>query len=187
MSEREERVFQGVVRRVADGNHLDDAPRSRLAELRPASPEAVAEAEGIAGRALPGFLERLYLEVGNGGFGPGYGLLGLRDGHRVGGIDALTHLRGGRLILCAWGCAITSELDLADGQVWGSDPNPAPSDIEGEFPQGMTVVDWFEKWLAGTLHQPWLRQDPETGEWRGATEAETTAMLEEAFGPAADE
>jgi hypothetical protein len=48
----------------------------------------------------------------------------------------------------------------------------------------MTVVEWFGKWVDGRLYQPWLLQDPESGRWRGATDEETTAMLEEAFGPA---
>jgi hypothetical protein len=47
------------------------------------------------------------------------------------------------------------------------------------FPQGMTIADWFRKWLDGRLYQPWLREDPLTGEWRGATNAETEAEFEE--------
>jgi hypothetical protein len=45
-----------------------------LPPLRPAPAEAAAEAESLAGRPLPPLLCRLYLEVGNGGFGPGYGI-----------------------------------------------------------------------------------------------------------------
>jgi hypothetical protein len=183
MSTREDQVFDAVVRRIAAGGYIDEVPASRLAPLRPAPPAAVAEAEELAGRSLPSLLRRLYLEVGNGGFGPGYGLLGLRDGHRTGGLDALTGLKGGVLTLCDWGCGISSELNLADGQVWGYDPNPAPDGVSCTFPQHMTIGDWFSKWVEGTLYQPWLVQDPTTGEWRGATDAEYAEMLEEAFGP----
>ena len=80
MSTREDQVFDAVVRRITAGGYVDEVPASRLAPLRPAPPAAVAEAEELAGRSLPSLLRRLYLEVGNGGFGPGYGLLGLRDG-----------------------------------------------------------------------------------------------------------
>lgn len=45
----------------------------------PASPEAIEEAETLVGAPMPKLLRDLYL-VANGGFGPGYGLLGLRDG-----------------------------------------------------------------------------------------------------------
>jgi hypothetical protein len=47
----------------------------------------------------------------------------------------------------------------------------------------MTIVEWLEKWTAGRLYQPWLVEDPTTGEWRGATDAEHEAMVLEAFGP----
>jgi hypothetical protein len=82
-------------------------------------------------------------------------------------------------MLCDWGCGITSEIDLADGQIWGSDPNPGPPGVPPCFPQGMTITDWFGKWVDGRLYQPWLREDPVTGQWRGATDAETQAELEE--------
>ena len=180
-------MFEAVVRRIAAGGYIDEVPAGRLAPLRPASPAVVTEAEELAGRPLPSLLRRLYLEVGNGGFGPGYGLLGLRDGHQTGNINALSGLKGGVLTLCEWGCGISSELDLTDGQVWGYDPNPAPDGVSCTFPQYMTVVDWFSKWVEGTLYQPWLVQDPTTGEWRGATDAECAEMLEEAFGPSGPE
>jgi hypothetical protein len=158
-----------------------------LPALQPAPPAAIAAAEALAGRPLPPLLGRLYLQVGNGGFGPGYGLLGLPGGHTTDGTTAVTYLErsGGRfqpgpvvpLLLCDWGCGITSQLDLADGQVWGSDPNPAPEDVRCSFPQAMTIADWFARWLDGTLYQPWLVQDPSTGTWRGATDAETADKL----------
>ncbi|GAA4258249.1 hypothetical protein [Dactylosporangium darangshiense] len=176
MSGLEDRVFDAIVQRVAARTYVDDMPASRLPVLEPASAAAVAQAEELAGRGLPPLLRRLYLEVGDGGFGPGYGLFGLDKATRG--------IAGGFLNLCDWGCGITSELDLRDGQVWGSDPNPAPDDVEWSFPQGMTIVEWFAKWVDGRLHQPWLLQDPESGLWRGATDEETAAMLEEAFGPA---
>jgi hypothetical protein len=43
----------------------------------PATPEQVAAAEAALGVALPRLLRRIYLEVANGGFGPGYGILGI--------------------------------------------------------------------------------------------------------------
>lgn len=53
----------------------DDRPLPRTA-----TPDAVAEAEATTGTALPVLLRRLYLEVANGGFGPGYGIVGVADG-----------------------------------------------------------------------------------------------------------
>ena len=68
-----------------------------------------------------------------------------------------------------------SQIDLADGHVWGSDPNPAPDDISCVFAQDMTIADWFGRWLEGTLYQPWLVEDATTRKWRGATDAEYVA------------
>jgi hypothetical protein len=45
-----------------------------------ATPEVVAAAEATLGVRFPPLLARLYLEVGNGGFGPGFGILGLPPG-----------------------------------------------------------------------------------------------------------
>ena len=52
------------------------APAS-AGNLRRATPAQVAAAEQALGLRLPGFLARLYLEVGDGGFGPGRGLISL--------------------------------------------------------------------------------------------------------------
>jgi hypothetical protein len=183
----------GVMRRIyRRGSRRYEQARARgwiepLPPLQPASLDAVVEAESLAGRPLPSLLRRLYLHVGNGGFGPAYGLLGLRGGHTAGEVTAITRFERGAgrdavgpaipLVLCDWGCGITSLIDLSDGQVWGSDPNPAPNDVDCCFLQGMTVADWFGQWLDGTLNQPWLVQDPSTGHWRGATEVEYAAEI----------
>lgn len=196
----EDGVFAGVAGLVAVGEYLDQVPgrvgvdldgggvfaarrrlyvrgspeflaaRDRgwiepLPPLRPASPRAVRRFERRVGAPLPPLLRRLYLEVGDGGFGPGYGLIGLDDPERKRGAAP-------RMLLCHWGCGITSDLDLADGQVWGSDPNPAPPGVPYSYPQGLTITEWFARWLDGRLYQPWLVEDPVTGDWRGATDEE---------------
>jgi hypothetical protein len=164
-----------------------------LPPLQPAPLAAVESAEALAGFRLPQLLRRLYLEVGNGGFGPGCGVEGLHGGYQVDGATALSgrswlrpnDANAPRMprTLCHWGCAITTEIDLADGQIWGCDPNPAPHNVSPLFPQCITVTDWFERWLDGRLYQPWLVQDPATGDWRGATDVEHREAMEAAFGP----
>jgi hypothetical protein len=162
----------------------------RLPPLTPASPAAVGEAEGLLGHGLPLLLRRLYLEVGNGGFGPGYGILGVRGGHgdsghtavdlyrqaRSGAWSGWNSMPAGLLPVCNWGCGIYSFIDCADreARMWAWDPNPAPQDDIGKalFSQSMTFREWLVRWVDGRLHQPALVQDPDTGEWRGATDEE---------------
>lgn len=57
--------------------------------------------------------------------------------------------------------------------MWGFDPNSGLD--EPFFPEGISLTEWLSRWLDGRLRQPWLVQDPQTGEWRGATEAEHEA------------
>lgn len=167
----------------------------RLPPLTPASPAAVQEAEDLLGHRLPLLLRRLYLEIGNGGFGPGYGILGLRGGHgddyRHTAVDLYRQARSGAwgsmpaglFPICYWGCAIYSFVDCGDreGRMWGWDPNGAPQDDIGKalFPQSMTVREWLARWVHGRLHQPTLVQDPNTGEWRDATDEEYAAWMAE--------
>jgi hypothetical protein len=60
-------------------------PGKRLHEIGkiypPATWEMVRAAEERLGFPLPTLLGRVWIEVGNGGFGPGYGLFGLEGGH----------------------------------------------------------------------------------------------------------
>ncbi|HZS77994.1 MAG TPA: SMI1/KNR4 family protein [Ktedonobacteraceae bacterium] len=67
-------------RRVA----ADDPRREGFACL-PATPQQLAAAEKELGFALPATLRALYIELANGGFGPGYGLRGVVGGLPVHG------------------------------------------------------------------------------------------------------
>jgi len=70
--------------RLGDENRIwmnEHYPRSsHAAQPASASADAIARAEARLGKPLPALLRTLYLEVGNGGFGPGFGLLGVAGG-----------------------------------------------------------------------------------------------------------
>jgi hypothetical protein len=194
-------VFQGNRRLYVRGSreHLEARAGGlveRLPPLTPAAPAAVDEAEALVRHPLPPLLRRLYLEVGNGGFGPGYGLLGLRGGHGDDYRKTAVDLRredssgsfpgappAGLLAVCYWGCAIYSYVDCTDveARMWGWDPNPAPDDDPGValFRESTTFVEWLSRWVEGRLCQPVLVEDPDTGEWRGATDEEQTEWASE--------
>lgn len=93
----------------------------------PASAGVLDSDEKALGFALPPLLRRVYLEIGNGGFGPGYGLIGMSGGTPSDtGYTVPTYYRlfrsreakdstwswpEGLLVICHWGCAIYSCVD----------------------------------------------------------------------------
>jgi hypothetical protein len=94
---------------------------ARLPRPPVATVDAVGEVEGQIGCPLPPLLRRLYLEVANGGFGPGgHGILGVRgydgltyhgtwadqlDVHRAFHSGPGPHVPRQMLWLYDWGCA----------------------------------------------------------------------------------
>lgn len=67
-----------LIQHVRESDKPTDFPSSlRPTVSPPATVEEVEAAEVILGFQLPSLLRQIYLEVGNGGFGPGYGLYGV--------------------------------------------------------------------------------------------------------------
>lgn len=136
-----------AVRRAADPARL--AP--------PASVDAVVAAEQRIGFRMPTVLRRLYLEVGNGGFGPYIGVLGVGDnGVRGDDGDIVSEYASfssdpnhshpaGVVPILDWGCAIWSLVDFRDpsGPMWGWDPNGSCLD-HALFPQGIPLAVWLD-------------------------------------------
>ena len=103
---------------------------SRPTPPKPGDPNGFASAEQELGLGLPPLLRRLYAEIGNGGFGPGYGLIGLTNGVPDDtGRTAPAIYKESRgedpddpawqwpealLPICHWGCAIVSCIDCID-------------------------------------------------------------------------
>jgi len=153
-----------------DMAHMYDAPPARYA---PADATECAAAEQRLGFQLPEPVRRVYTTVANGGFGPGYGLMGLiggapldtgdsavslfenfRDGEDP--EDPLWNWPAGLLPVCHWGCAIYSCVDCTqpDGPVVRFDPNGhALGEPWGAaFRQESESFEaWLGRWLAGTL------------------------------------
>ena len=129
-----------------------DKPRA----FAPAPEEDIVAAESALGFHVPSFLRRVYGEVADGGFGPGYGLFPVRRGRdeprQSGSLaevrDKLSvDPRWPRLLLpsCDWGCAIWSCLDCRtdDGHIVTA---------AGEEPLTITRHDlqsWLRSWLDG--------------------------------------
>jgi SMI1 / KNR4 family (SUKH-1) len=91
----------------------------------PLDDEELEESERFLGFVLPGFVRRLYTQVGNGGFGPGYGgVLGL-----------------------IYGASDESLMNAVDRYLGWQTWEPDPSDYELE--KGERVVPWT--WPKGIL------------------------------------
>lgn len=151
-----------------------------LPPLEPASADAVAAAEQLLGHPMPPLLRRLYLEVANGGFGPG--VLGVAGGHPDDmGRTAVDRLDPrdppGLFPVAYWGGGIYSYVDCAGtpAMMWGFDPNSGRAD-RSFFPEGISLTEWLGRWLDGRLGQPMLVRDSRTGEWRAATDADRDAQ-----------
>jgi len=146
------------------------ADRASETAPAPASAHAVASAETTLGFSLPPLLKSLYRKVGNGGFGPGYAVLGVAGGHLTDEGDTLAELvsvfstpdpddpawawPAGLVPICHWGCAIYSCVDCMDPDyrvVW-FDPNGREqgSEMEAYFmPHRASLESWFTGWLDG--------------------------------------
>jgi hypothetical protein len=100
----------------------------------PADPAVIARTESTLGFALPPFLRRVYLEVADGGFGPGTGLLGIQAA-----VAAYARLRSGD--------------ELPRGRSWPERLLPVAERDPGSYcvdasSDGGRVVDWDPEELA---------------------------------------
>lgn len=135
---------------------LRDAARSDPGTIRfdVADPSVVEYAEEYFGFALPKLLKRLYLEIGNGGFGPGP-LIGLPGGYESSWGDLLktwTEMQDCEddeyeeqwLPIIDWGCALFSLIDCDDLSM--------VTLYEGEFyPENYSFEFLLKQWLDGKV------------------------------------
>ncbi len=144
---------------------------ARLPTFARATPEAIVSAEAALGRPLPPLLSELYVHVANGGFGPGYGFIGLPGGALLDTGASLVSLYQGfrqpdpedpewawpsRLLpVSHWGCAVYSCVSFTyPYPVVRFDPNghELGTRWEGAFqPEAQSFEVWFQAWLSGSL------------------------------------
>jgi hypothetical protein len=185
MTPREQKLIERLKERVKDPSRASD---EGLAEVYPpVKARAVAAAERDLGFRLPELLRAIYTQVGNGGFGPAYGFLGLEggatdeDGDTLVGVyrslqelaeeNSFWNWPDGLLPLCRLGCGMYACLDCdsARAPVVVFDPNPIWVDEEDEAEEGVDPeavllwvqgFGWQEDSFASWL-QVWLDGRPE--------------------------
>jgi len=124
----------------------------------PVSEELIDETESQLGFQIPPLLRACYEQIGNGGFGPGYGLIGLSGGARsdFGSLVETHHQlksdqesegnewQFGLLPFCSWGCIIFSCVDCTSPDF----PILTFEDFE-VWPQSYDLEKFFSLWLSG--------------------------------------
>ena len=164
-------LIAAVRRRAADPATRTDQTTASPTRIAPvATGLEITLVEAKLGLRIPHVLRSVYAEVGNGGFGPGYGLMGLPGGftddrgnsavqlyelfQQPSPEDPTWQWRAGVLPICHWGCAIYSCIDCStdEGRVLIWDPNvwdrqtPVETGLRLGHP---SVAEWFGAWTAG--------------------------------------
>jgi hypothetical protein len=138
-----------------------------------ASEVGVARAENGLGFPIPTLLKECYLKLGNGGFGPGYGLIGVAGGCEsdfgdlVGTYQVLKQDQesedrvwpSGLLPFCEWGCNIFSCVDCNDAR----HPVYTFEDFSVR-PENYNLDKFFELWMCGVDILSYESAEPESVE-----------------------
>lgn len=148
-------LIQSVAARTRIPERRTDAIDVVIPEIGPlVSQEQLERCEASLGFRLPELLRRLYLEIGNGGFGPGYGFFPLPNGESARGRtilslyeecrrpsdSAIWEWPTGLLMICDWGCLIRSCVYA---------PSPE-SQVFTSTEYGVHRSQWtLETWLSG--------------------------------------
>ena len=169
-----EQMIARIAERRANPATRIDVRQSAPPLMPPVNQDAIRDAEQRLGFALPAFLTTLYTTVGNGGFGPGYGLVGLKGGYtsvdlslvdwyrmvRAPAPDGVSTWPDALVPICDWGCAIYSCIDCStpDGRVLTYNSGELLWDAAGEHVVSHDkafavsheqVVDFFDDWTRG--------------------------------------
>ncbi len=167
----EDDLISALRHRVQDpGSRTDMAARFPVDIAVPASPEEIEATEASLALCLLDLHRRVLSEVGNGGFGPGDGLIGTPRGRLDEDGRSIVELRAAILgepgtplppliPLCDWGCGSWSCVDVDSGAV-------VTVDEFGIFDTGLSLAAWLQSWIDGASLAPndkvprtaWVRQ-----------------------------
>ena len=166
MDELVERLAERLRRKPKSKDVLGNEFRA----FPPASENAVAATERRLGFNLPQTLRQIYLEVANGGFGPGYGVIGVEGGftddlgHTVADLyesyrrpdpeDPSWQWPEAFLPICHWGCGVYTVVDCGrqPSPVYFADVGVKEPGEEMEtilLPHKPSFEAWLGDWLDG--------------------------------------
>ncbi|WP_143046892.1 SMI1/KNR4 family protein [Bradyrhizobium erythrophlei] len=170
----EEQLISAVYKRANNPETRTDYSKIRAKVVGPpATSQSIEATERSLGFSLHPLHRRLLKAVGNGGFGPGDGLIGTADGSLDVDGRSLCELRDAfwpdtnvtLVPLCDWGGGIWSCVDAATGSV-------VSFSEFGLFNTGQSLHSWLEKWVAGdnlwlemVVPETTIVQNPRTKEY----------------------
>ncbi|RST01299.1 SMI1/KNR4 family protein [Streptomyces sp. WAC07149] len=160
-----EQLLKQVTDRVRDSARERGKPLP--APLRDGEAERAEQALGFA---LPPLLAALYTRIGDGGFGPEYGLLPLRQ--------AIAEYEGGRASDWGWpegvlpiadlGCGMSACVDCRseDARILLFEPNPGDRDLAW-YLKSPSLAGWLRAWLdsTGWFREEWDEDEMEVTPW----------------------
>lgn len=143
------------IRAQDPATRTDWAERERVELAAPATLEQIVQAEAALGCRFHEFHRKLLQEVGNGGFGPGDGLIGIPGGRTDDEGRSILELRQalfgnqiGNTVprwvvpLCDWGDGAWSCLDESTGNVLMLDEH-------GLTDTSISLQSWMNDWVSG--------------------------------------
>jgi hypothetical protein len=149
-------VIEAIRRRAIQEETRTDFTKFGCPELAaPASLEIIEAAERVLGFTLWPDHSQVLLEIGNGGFGPGDGLLGLPGGRLDDDGNSLLDVtkmllmeeKAPLVVICDWGCGCWSCIDCTTGEMMICDEY-------GLKKQDVQFGDWLEQWANGVALSP---------------------------------
>jgi hypothetical protein len=163
-----DQIVLAIRQRIAEPEKVRDAGATD--PFPPTSTAKMDAAEAALGFPIPPIIRRLYTEVANGRFGPGYGLVGV-DGCGTdegrNDIVALYHGQSSKhwnnrfprwpvriLRIAYFGCAMYAAVDCRDPEypVYLLEPNASEEDLRYAnclVPYGRGLNDWLYAWASG--------------------------------------
>jgi hypothetical protein len=158
-------LIERIQLRASNPATQTDMPNPR-ALPRIALAEELEMTETQLGFALPAFLKRLYLEIANGGFGPGYGLIGTTGGARddrgfIRDLHAADNEPARRtrhpnwpehaIRICNWGCGLYSLVDCSSLEMILFNPDADENEFPNQLmPHRTTLPEFWQAWVDGT-------------------------------------
>lgn len=163
-------VVNRLADRVRNGPPSLDVLDNVIEARPPCSPETIAKAEADLGFCLPHVLREVYTGVANGGFGPGYGIMGVHGGFTDDmGATAVSLYQSyreadredpswawpfGWLPICHWGCVVYTVVDCARSPnrvlfVGVGDREEGQPIEEVAVESRPSLTEWLDAWLSG--------------------------------------